>query len=528
MKCHGRVSAARLRVSQLIDANVSNNGLAREHAAWKRYLSGRLRGIGPHQVAALTDRVAQRVLELAKGPYAETVNRANREPLAGVEIGCGPASIVTGTGEVRVGYQYAAKALAGFYLRWLYVLFAIIRPAVRRSWQGGCVVVLGTDTSNIVRNGSDSSFIEFCRRGPIKPLNKAAVIFVQTGNNCINSGRSDFIYSSRPMLELLQSDSIRYLDRLKMVWRHLGILIQYSILCTRMPEASLIANEVCFVAPVHELDRMGRIDALVLSCALFGSQPLWMRSCTRFHVHMVWYAQNFKPVTWTENQATSDLVELTILHVHEHWVWTNSFGEYLLGFDGAAKYSAVGPILWYLPDVGCTKTDNLQVAVFDVSPYSDEVALSHGQFPNYNSPSNLTQFIDDIQEFKEYAAQQLKQELVLVLKTKRGYRSAYDREYFDMLEARAAEGLLTLLPHDEDIFRIIGSSCLVVVYPFTSPAYVAEAMNVPVMYYDPTGKIEGRYFPEVYQNVKFVSGRENLMKYGLERVSDSKYTAKFT
>lgn len=503
----------------MIDANVSNNGLAREHEAWKRYLSIRLTSIGPHTVAAVAERVAQRVLELAKGPYAETVRRGNCEPPPEAKIYCGIVSFVMGTGEVRVGRQYAVKALAGFYLRWLYVLLTIVRPSVRRGWLGNCVVVLGTDTSNIIRNGSDSSFIEFCRRGPIEPLNTVAVTIVQAGSKGINSGSTDFIYSPQPLLEIFKSASIRYSDRLKMVWSHLGVLIQYSVLCTRIPEASLIAHEVSFVAPVTELDRLGRIDALVLSCALFGSQHLWMRSSIRFRLHMVWYAQNFKPVTWAGNQTTSDLVELTALHVHEHWVWTKSFGEYLVGFGGDVKYTAVGPILWYLPKIKRTTTNKLQIAIFDVSPYSDEVALSHGQFPNYNSPANLTQFVADILALKIFLTQQLKQELVFVLKTKRGYRSAYDREYFEMLESKSAEGVLTLVPHDEDIFQIIGCSCLVVVYPFTSPAYIAEAMDVPVIYYDPTGRVIGRYFPEMLQKIGFVSGRDNLMEYSLEKLT---------
>jgi hypothetical protein len=503
----------------LIDANVSNNGLAREHEAWKRYLSARLTSIGPHNVAAVADRVAQRVLELAKGPYAETISTGNCEPSPGTKICCGPVSMVVGNGEVRVGRQYTIKALVGFYFRWLYVLWAIVRPSARSGWLGNCVVVLGTDTSNIIRNGSDSSFTEFCRRGPIKPLNTAAVTIVQVGQKCKNPGSPDFIYSARPLLEIFRSASIKYSDRLKMVWRHLRILVQYSVLCARIPEASLIAREVCFVAPVAELDRLKRIDAFVLSCALFGSQHLWMRSSIRFRVHMVWYAQNFKPVTWKENQTTSDLVELTALHVHAHWVWTKSFGEYLLGFGDNVKYTAVGPILWYLPEIERTRSDKLQIAIFDVSPYSDEVALSHGQFPNYNSPANLTQFVSDILVLKEFLTQKLKRELVFVLKTKRGYRSAYDREYFEMLESKSAEGVLTLVPHDEDIFRIIGGSCLVIVYPFTSPAYVAEAMDVPVIYYDPMGKILGRYFPEILQKIGFVSGRDNLMKYSLEKLA---------
>jgi hypothetical protein len=477
-----------------------------------------MKSIGRYSAAEVSDRVAQRVLELAKGPYARIVSQGKCEPLSGSEIWCGPATIVTGSGEVRVGYLSAIKALGGFYLRWLYVLFLIISPSVKRGWQGGCTVVLGTDYSTVFRKGGVSSFIDFCRTGPIKPLSSAAVTIVQAENMNKNYSQDDFVFSPRPLAVLLNGINIKFVDRIKMLFCHVQVLLAYSFLCLKITEASLIAKEVCFVAPISELDRLGRIDSFVLSCTLFNSQHLWMRSGIHFRIHMVWYAQNFKPVTWTDNQITSDLVEFRAMHVNEHWVWTKSFGEYLLGFVGNVKYTAVGPILWYLPQIDLTSSDKLQIAIFDVSPYSDEIALSYGQFPNYNSPANLTQFISDILALKDFLTQNLQRELVCVLKTKRGYRSAYDREYFEMLESKSAEGVLKLIPHDEDIFRIIGGSSLVIVYPFSSPAYVAEAMGVPVIYYDPTGNIIGHYFPQVIQKIGFVSGKYNLLKCGLEKL----------
>ena len=93
----------------------------------------------------------------------------------------------------------------------------------------------------------------------------------------------------------------------------------------------------------------------------------------------------------------------------------------------------------------------------------------------------------------------------------------HDPRYAAAVAALAAEGRLRLESPDEDLYALISGADVVVVMPFSSPAYAASALGVPAIYYDPTEQLVPNQDPA--PGVTFVSGREALGRAVVEALS---------
>jgi polysaccharide biosynthesis PFTS motif protein len=138
-----------------------------------------------------------------------------------------------------------------------------------------------------------------------------------------------------------------------------------------------------------------------------------------------------------------------------------------------------------------------------------------GEVPNYNHPDNLSNFVQAIIALKARLERALGATVTLRLKVKRARTPWYDKGYFDYLDALASTGDLLLLPSlllpsSANLYSVISASHLVVAYPFTSPAYVADALRVPCVFFDPTSTIVREDFSDTPENILFASSFDTL------------------
>jgi polysaccharide biosynthesis PFTS motif protein len=98
--------------------------------------------------------------------------------------------------------------------------------------------------------------------------------------------------------------------------------------------------------------------------------------------------------------------------------------------------------------------------------------------------------------------------ILLYIKHKRRPSAAHDDDYFDHVASLCASGKLQEIRNDSNLYSIIGASTMVIVLPYSSPAYVADFLGVPAIYYDPTGKL--LFNQERASWIHFVSGRDDL------------------
>lgn len=76
------------------------------------------------------------------------------------------------------------------------------------------------------------------------------------------------------------------------------------------------------------------------------------------------------------------------------------------------------------------------------------------------------------------------------LKTKRGHK----KEYFDYLDVLNNNADIELVNHQTNLYYLTSGCHLGIAY--TSEAYIAEALNIPCVYYDPVNSICDHNFGE--------------------------------
>jgi hypothetical protein len=482
----------------------------------ERY-AGSLRAVGGYDGPMLASRLAQRVLEISHAAYARAAGLRlpadNAGPLLPLTPMFCPGANVYAGGAIRITVPLSVwmKAQAVFVAHWVYCLGSILFPQMAGRGATETTLVYGVGEESLFQEGNDHAFVEFCDKGPVAPLQRVRLL-VQSSQPARASSSSRFSYWRNPLTVLIRTTAIGFAARMRLLAVHIALLPRWLLASAQAPELSLLARDFPYTGMVRALDRAGILRDIVCTISSYGSQPLWMRGLSHTKVHMVWYAQNWKPIRWMDEPLDSDIVELPHIAVDAHWVWTHSFAAYLSTLLPKAACHVVGPLLWYLPVSVQRPTDVISISVFDVPPYADAVALAYGEFPNYNHPRNLFAFIRDVLALATRLKAELGVQAVVSLKTKRGYNAAYDRPYFDHLESLAAQGQIRLRHHSTNLYSMIVDSHLVLAYPFTSPAYVAAHLGVPAIYHDPTGAILRQDFSDLPDGLPFTSSGQALFE----------------
>jgi hypothetical protein len=510
-----RVRAAPCKMT--INSNHSFLAFGREIENAQLWLQSSLFATCGYSSGILVDRLVQRLIELSLTPYAVAVmarcrTAADSFPVNGSRIQCGRASMELGAGTVRVSLGQLLANHLDFLLHWGFCLGAILFPAMAAASRQPAVLVFGVGMESLFANGSDERFVAYCRRGPIEPLAKAKRLLIQCSIREAVSTRTEFSYSARPLISLVRCSRLGFFARLALARKHLALFFRYAVAVTRLPVLSLLGRDFAYSAISFDLDRQGLMEAIVFTTSNYNSQPLWVRGLRNAKLHLVWYAQNFKPVTYAADPVESEIPCARWVRVDTHWVWTRAFGDYLrqLGHRGAIE--VVGPIVWSLPESGTPSSSRIDIVVFDISPFSDDVALHAGGYiTNYNNVDNLSAFIADVTALRPRLEAVLQMPVSLRLKTKRGYNAIYDKTYFDRLDQLNSSGVISLVEHSTNIYSLISGSHLAVVYPYSSPAYIADALHVPAIYYDPTQSIVEQNFGDAPSLVRFANCPEDLL-----------------
>lgn len=470
---------------------------------------------------AVAHRLAQAVLFDLLPCYAACIRKFSGDlaqyPTRGSVVGNRQISVITGTGRVRVSAVAWFRNQLRFFFHWSAVLAAILTHKSKNdSAPIGSVILLAAGEDAYFRGDDDTAFATFCREGPIFPLREAECIYAEVSRSGLRSLGSNIRYSKRPLLLLARSASLRWRRRISILLRHARIFLAYYIHSIRHPILSVLCRDLPYVELVRGLSRAGVLRAVVTTCSSFNVQPLWMRECVDAPSHMIWYAQNWRPITYLSDRYPALHPNLRWIWVDMHWVWTRAFAEYLKQLVHHGDIEAVGPLIWTLPnEVGRERNaaHGLSIALFDVPAFSDAVALRNGELTNYFRAENLRAFVDGVLRVAAILSAECGRRVTIRLKMKRGYSADYDRGYYEYINELSKRRQIVLESYSESLYSLIAASDLVIAYPFTSPAYVAESLKVPFVYFDPTKSIQPHDFCDMSpEQVRFVAGEEQLLK----------------
>ncbi|WP_459950508.1 hypothetical protein [Denitratisoma sp. agr-D3] len=498
-----------------MNSNEVNNAFSEEARRCHARLAQRLSGVGAVTATILADRLVQRVLELGRLPYAQQALQGHLKE--GTVLDMGAARLQTGSGRVLLSLGQWGRGVLQFLAHWMYCLIAMlwVRPyAVAR---GPVTLVTGIGEESLADGGGDTEFAAYCRNGPIAPLRDAAQLYIQTASPGRRSTDPRIRYVRRPLFELIRCARLGLPGRLQALAEHFQALPRFLAAAARRPELALLGRDFAYIVPAMAVDNAAGMAAVVLTCTSISEQSLWGRCLRHARVHMVWYAQNWKPVVFKEGGVESDIPFLRWIRADVHWVWTKTFARYLSNVNGCSEVRAVGPIIWRLPiEGGNTISQTLYLGIFDISPYDDQVALSYCESPNFNGPANLTRFVQALLAVRRRLEDQLGAKVVLRFKTKRGYRAAYDRKYFDFIESLADGGQIEMVHYAANLFQMISQCHAVIAYPFTSPPYVAAELGVPSTFFDPTQCILQEHFADEGAAVAFAGNDIELENWLLD------------
>ena len=457
----------------------------------------------------ILDRLAQRVAEVAVGPYAQAVNIMGRYPddiFYCKQVGIDPLS-----GELSIGVKAFCINQFRFVSRWFYGLLAIVFCWAHDE-KRPCTLLYGVGEESIFISSSDIRFIEYCKAGPIAPLSSGKKFYIQMAGSRNSTMPNDFSYCPEPLIQATREAKIGFFPRLKLLISHTQALIQYQQAIFRLPFLSLLGGDFAYIGIMRQLIKTRSIDNIIITTSNYSSQPLWMRNLKSVEVHMISYSQNWKPIFYKEDNFDSDVPNLRYMRVNVHWVWTKAFAKYIQGLCSDCEVKVVGPILWSMPKEHKKNSSILRIAIFDVPSLSDEVMREYGEITNYFSYTNVSKFLMDVILMQSKLKKHLNIDVQMVLKTKRAYvKSAYQMKYYELLNKLERDGEIKVLPPEANIYEIISDSDLVISYPFTSINYVADFLKKQSVYYDPTGSIVNHDFSDSQTLIKFINSTEELL-----------------
>jgi polysaccharide biosynthesis PFTS motif protein len=312
----------------------------------------------------------------------------------------------------------------------------------------------------------------------------------------------------------MRENAFNWFQFFRFCYRHLHALGAYLFAIMRCPMISILGRDFAYHAMLAHLNHEALIECIVITNTNYSAQPLWMTDlpCRRFLTHMVWYSQNTIPLVYADDPIGSELPNYRHMRVDVSWVWTVQYSAYLRSLEVPGKINVVGPILWQLPpaaDIGRARKNDLVIVVFDVTPVTDERAGKIGLFRNYYNAVNMSGFLRGVVRVKEMLEQDAGKRVRVLLKHKRGFNSGHDHRYIHFVEELEVKGKVELISFNANIYELISQADIVVVAPYSSPAYIADHLAIPSIFFDSSGELLPTY--EKGQDINFASGDDGLM-----------------
>lgn len=492
----------------------SFDSLIRKIEEWLSLKTPEVSNYSKSQVAR---RLAQRLVELGLTPYihhyAKSYKRRNESNKGLIEFGGFEVNEVSGN--VNLSSVLFARSVIEFHIHWVLVLYAIVSALVAtKKNKGAAALLFGVGTESLFAEGSDKRFIDYCHRGPIDVLRNAKRLLVQINMRKESIDTAHIEYSRFPLFTLLYENAETQ-ALLQLIKSHVKIFFVFWMSIAKLPLVSIIGRDLAYHALVANLNQRQLIEAIVITNSNYSAQPLWMSSLANrnFNTHMVWYAQNTVPIVYRDNPVPVNVANYRHISVDISWVWTKGYAGYLSSLGHQSEIRVVGPIVWHMPNSASSPSstkDEVIISVFDVSPVNDAFADELGLYGNYYSPENMIQFIRSIVEVLNKIRKGTEKSIRIMLKHKREHHDRHSKEYINQISWLKESGEIEITPYDENIFSVIGSSALVIVVPYSSPAYVADSLRVPAVFFDPTGEVFPVY--EQSENIHFASSKDQLQE----------------
>ena len=444
----------------------------------------------------VVSRITQRCAEIGIFEFtkiaAEIYRKTGGLPLDNEKIVSGGIFIDV-DGKVRLTIKKFLRLLVEFLINWSYnflsILFALRIFCLRRQ----VTLLYGVGLQDLMAEGSDARFLNFCRAGPIVPLSTSDYIFIQAQQDIRSTEPLRVRFVRNPLLSALRQSGLGL-----QAWTHALVehfYVGYSFIwgVCKSPSLSLLGADAANHSIASVLNKQQTVKDIIFTNSYLFSQPLWFWALPNktYSSHIVWYSQNSYPISYLGEAAAIPLPNLRYIKSDIQWVWSEGFKDFLNSLCSGCSYSVVGPIVWHLPSkIIKVKGNKKRITIFDVTPISQETENKFGFIRNIYSEKNATLFIRDIVEVANDLSKKTGVEIELLLKHKRPHHSIHSSEYIQKVTDFVDANQINLIEPSSNLYDLIINSDLVIVYPYSSPIILARELRRDAFWYDPTSTLE--------------------------------------
>jgi hypothetical protein len=425
-------------------------------------------------------------------------------------------------GRVQLSLRFTVRGLVKFIFIWLHLFKDILLGILPHRGKDSTPVTIlfGLGIKPLLYQETDVRFVRFCREGRIKPLSETQKLLIETSERKGSISDPSFVYVRNPIGALVRDSHLGVGGGIRLLLAHLSNFFRFLVSVIRFPLLSMLASDVAYASAVRALDQRGLIETVVITNSSVSSQPLWMRGpfSRGFRVHEIHYSQNSKPFVYVHSPMEADYPALRHVRVDEHWVWTPGFKAYLEELGHRGPIHVVGPIVFSLPEpLPFPSRDEVNIAIFDVTPACSEMADRLGVINYYYRTENMLRFIKEIVCACGKLESKLGRPIRILLKPKRGYTKGFhDQRYIDFINGLIESSKkFELVPYDKSLFSLLGDSDLSISIPYTSVAYISSSLGKPAIYFDPTYSLLPTFEQTPY--IEFASGKTELLQT-IERI----------
>lgn len=467
----------------------------------EKWLALSMRAGCGYEKTAICRRVAQAVVMKIVDPYLKNSvanylsGKASFTEGLPARLYCGGLIINTATGKAKPTAGLFLSSVAKFMGLWLFALWIFLRPSMgRRKDSEPAALVHGVPDADVRAKGGTQRFENFCKNGPLDVLRKAnkCIVHVAWPAKAVDHHR--FLYSRFPLMSLFLANRLSIKEGGGFLVLHLKVLISYLLFILKHPIACLLWRDLSVQAVAATMNKNKLIEAIVITNTNWLQQYLWMSDLPRknFLTHMVLYSLNSSALKFKDAPTAANHPGIRHLRADLILIWGECYKEILRSEGVNCATRVVGPILWYLPESASKQRNEKvrRICVFDVSPFNIMALQKRGILGNYYSAETMKSYLGDILLAVDAVKKKLGCEVEIVLKHKRTPTPAHDKAYFDYVdELRDSQKGILLEEEDANLFTLIAESDVIVVIPYSSPAYVANHLGIPALFYDPTNTI---------------------------------------
>lgn len=436
-----------------------------------------------------------------------------------------------------------------FVYQWCRIGYSIVRTLGTRpntEWEGRSFTVLQCFGSEPFIYREDL-FWEFCRSKRIEALDPDVNALMVCG--FFTEGPSEnrlFFRSKYPLEAVLRiNPPSSYREVRSLICAHVRCFVSFFATLRRFPLACFLHEDFSRHALMTHINNRGLISFWIFDNSSVMQQPLPLTSLPgrSFQTGILFYSINNKSMMLSDDSTEWVHPTWRYLALDIGWAWNLDQAEWLRKNTLISSILISGPVLYReaaAPRVFLPKTNScFEISIFDTRIVSaDHCASYFGRYyENYHCEDMARRFLIDIVEVVEAARCvstlytiriRVKQKPILrpsiawpsalVDKLQKSRVKNNCLRYQSLIDEYLLSQTISNVESDADLYRFLGDCNLAISMPFSSVNYFADVIDLPSIYYDPTGRLINNYL--LGKNIAFVQMRPALAQYLQKALAD--------